>query len=53
MSTAQILEEVQTLPTPDLQLLAVTLQFERLRRVDQTNSTEESRWLEVIKSLSE
>lgn len=48
MSTAQILEEVRTLSTPELQLLAVTLRFERLRRVGETASDEELRWLEVI-----
>lgn len=48
MSTAQILQEVRTLSTPELQLLAVTLRFERLRRVGATASDEELRWLEVI-----
>lgn len=48
MSTAQILEEVRTLPTTELQLLAVTLRFERLRRVGKTASDEELHWLEVI-----
>ena len=48
MSTAQILEEVRTLSTPELQLLAVTLRFERLRRVGETASDEELHWLEVI-----
>ncbi len=48
MSTAQILQEVRTLSTPELQLLAVTLRFERLRRVGETASDEELHWLEVI-----
>ena len=48
MSTAQILEEVRALSTPELQLLAVTLRFERLRRVGETAYDEELRWLEVI-----
>lgn len=48
MSTAQILEEVSTLSTTELQLLAVSLQFERLRRVGKTASQEELRWLEII-----
>ena len=48
MSTAQILEEVRALSTPELQLLAVTLRFERLRRVGETAYDEELHWLEVI-----
>lgn len=48
MSTAQILEEVRTLSTPELQLLAVTLRFERLRRVGEIASDEKLHWLEVI-----
>ncbi len=48
MSTAQILQEVRTLSTPELQLLAVTLRFERLRRVGENASNEELHWLEVI-----
>ena len=48
MSTAQILREVPSLSTPELQLLAVSLQFERLKRVGKTASQEELRWLEII-----
>lgn len=48
MSAAQILEEAKALPTPELQLLAVSLRFERLRRVGEAASDEELRWLEVI-----
>lgn len=48
MSTAQILEEVRTLSTSEIQLLAVSLQAERLRRVGKTASDEETRWLEII-----
>ncbi len=48
MSTAQILEEVRTLSTSEVQLLAVSLRFERLRRVGKTASDEELHWLEVI-----
>ena len=48
MSTAQILQEVRTLSTPELPKLAVTLRFERLRRVGEIASDEELRWLEVI-----
>ena len=47
MSAAQILEEVGTLSTPELELLTASLQFERLRRVGKTISTEELRWFEV------
>ena len=48
MSTAQILEEVRTLPTSEVQLLAVSLRFERLKRVGKTAFDEELQWLEVI-----
>lgn len=48
MSAAQILEEVKTLSTSDLQLLAVSLRLERLRRVGEASSDEELRWLEVL-----
>ena len=48
MSTAQILHEVRTLSTPELPQLAVTVRFEWLRRVGETASDEELRWLEVI-----
>ena len=48
MSAAQILEEVKTLSTPDLQLLALSLRLERLRRVGEASSDAELRWLEVL-----
>ena len=48
MSTAQIFKGVCWLSTTELLQLAVTLRFERLRRVGETASDEELRWLEVI-----
>ena len=48
MSTAQILEEARTLSMPEIQLLAVSLRLERLRRGGETASDEELRCLEVI-----
>jgi len=48
MSVTQILEEARTLPTPELQLLAVSLRLEQLRRVGKMASDEELHWLEII-----
>ncbi len=48
MSAAQILEETRTLSMPDIQLLAVSLRLERLRRGGETASDEELRCLEVL-----
>ena len=48
MSLTQILEEVKTYPTPELELLEQSLRSERLRRTGRVLSTAETRLFSII-----
>lgn len=48
MSIAQILEEVKTLPTSDLESLEHSLRLERLRRAGKVASPEETSLLRIV-----
>lgn len=48
MSVAQILEEIKTVPTPELESIQISLRLERLRRAKQMAPAEEMRLLQII-----
>ena len=48
MSAAQILEEIKTFPTPELESLEHSIRLERLRRNRNTLSSVETRLYEII-----